>query len=173
MFKYRDYSSTPHIHLPRSDPIISSYGSSLASALPWYRVHKWVNMPPVLIWLPAVSECTPVCGVIPRLLVPPPPGDIPTPLPPHILPSSPWSVLPPDGETPPGPSKFPPYHVWRPSPTLGGLPTTIIAISGGVPEPEESTETVGDDFDGVDEDGSNSAGPCDDEYDIGTVSSAI
>ena len=70
-------------------------------------------------------------------------------------------------------SMLSPCHGWRPSPNLGGLPTTIIAISGGVPEPEESTETVGDDFDGVDEDGSNSAGPCDDEYDIGTVSSAI
>ena len=35
-------------------------------------------------------------------------------------------------------------------------------MAGGVPELEESTETVGDDLEGVDEDGRNGAGPWDD-----------
>ena len=54
------------------------------------------------------------------------------------------------------------YHFWRPYPTLVGQLTIKIEISGGVTEPEESADTVGDDFEGVDEDGSNSAGLWDD-----------
>ena len=83
MLNYTDSPSTPQIHLPRPDPNISSSGFSPASALPWRRVHKWGGIPPVPLCLTVVSECTPVWGIIPLLIVPPPLGDIPTPCPPH------------------------------------------------------------------------------------------
>ena len=71
-------TSTSQIRLPRFDLTISSSGSSLESTTPWYRAHRWGGMTPVPRWLPYVSECTPVWGIIPLLLAPPPPGDIPT-----------------------------------------------------------------------------------------------
>ena len=49
---------------------------------------NWGGLPPVPRCLPAVSEFTPVWGVIPLHLVPLHPGDIQTPCPPQISPSS-------------------------------------------------------------------------------------
>ena len=40
--------------------------------------------------------------------MPPPPGDITTPCPPHVFLSSPWSTWTPGGGTSPGPLAFPP-----------------------------------------------------------------
>ena len=74
MLIFTDYMYTTQIHLPRPDPTISSSRSFPASALPWYRIHKWGGMPPVLIWSPAVSKFTPVWGVILWLLAIPPLG---------------------------------------------------------------------------------------------------
>ena len=107
MLNYTDSPSTLHIHAPRPDPTISPSGSSPASTLPQYIVHKWGCILPVTRWSPAVSECTPVWGVRLLLLVPPPPGDITTPRPPHVSSSSPWSIWPPYDGTPPGPSTLP------------------------------------------------------------------
>ena len=108
MLNYIDSPSTLQIHAPPPDPTISPSGSSPASSLPQYIVHKWGGMLPVPRWSPAVSECTPVWGVSLMLLVPPPSGDITTPRPPHVSLSSPWSVWPPNDGTPPGPSTLPP-----------------------------------------------------------------
>ena len=60
ILNYTYSTSTPKINVPRPDPTISSYGSSLASDPPWYRVHKRSGMPPVPQCLPAIYECTPV-----------------------------------------------------------------------------------------------------------------
>ena len=84
VLNYTDFPSTPQISLQRPDPTISSPVSTPASAPPRYRVHKWGGMAPVPLWLPAFSKCTPVWGIIPRLLLPPPSGDIPTPYLPQI-----------------------------------------------------------------------------------------
>ena len=46
-------------------------------------------------------------------------------------------------------------------------------MAGGVTEIEESVETVGGYFEGVEKDGSNSAVPWDDVYGSGTVSDAV
>ena len=107
MWNYTYYPSTPRINLPRPDPTISSSRLSPASSPHQYIVHKWGCMPTLLLRLPAVSECTNVWGVSLMLLLPPPPGDIPTSGLPHILLSSPWSVWATDGETPLGPSTSP------------------------------------------------------------------
>ena len=40
MLNYTDSPSTTQVHLPRSGPTTSSYGSSLAFNPPWCRVHK-------------------------------------------------------------------------------------------------------------------------------------
>ena len=96
--------SITQINVPRPDPTTSSSGSYLEPNTPWYRVHKWGGISPVPRWYPDVSECTPVWG--PLLLVTPPPRDITTTRPPHVLPSSSWYICPPYGETPPGPSTF-------------------------------------------------------------------
>ena len=108
MLNYAYSPSTPQVHLPRPSPTISSSSSSPASAPPWFRVHEWGGMPPFLLWCPAASECTPLWGVILRLLVTPPPGDFTTTCPPHVLPSSMWSAWPPGGGTPLGPLASPP-----------------------------------------------------------------
>ena len=46
-------------------------------------------------------------------------------------------------------------------------------MAGGVTELEESAETVGGDFEGVDEDGSNISGLWDDVQGSGTYSAAV
>ena len=55
--------STPQIHLPHTDPTISLFGSYPAFSLPQYTYHKWFGMPPVPLWLPVVSRCTPVWDI--------------------------------------------------------------------------------------------------------------
>ena len=110
MLKYTDYLPTPQIHLPCPDTAISSYVSYPSYSPPEYIVHKLGIIPPVPLWLTAVYECTPEWGVIQQLLIPPPPGDITTPCPPHVSPSSPLSLCLPNGETPPGPSTSPFNH---------------------------------------------------------------
>ena len=134
MLNYTDSLSTTQIHLPRPDTTISSYGSSPSSPPPQYIVHKWGGIPPVLLCLPDVSECTPVWGVIPRLLVPSPPVDIPNPLTPHVSLSYPWYVWPTNGETPTRPSTYPPsppnYHC-RTSALI--VPLTYTPSHGPVP----------------------------------------
>ena len=84
MFKYTDSPSTLQVHLPCPGTTISSSGSYLDSAPPRCRVHKWGGMSPFPLWLPAASECTTLWGVFPRFPVPPLPGDITTPGPPHV-----------------------------------------------------------------------------------------
>ena len=107
MLNYTYFSSPIQIHVPHPYPTFLSSGLSLAYASPWYKFHKYDNMPPVPRWSPTLSICNPVWGVIILLLVTPPQGDILTPRPPHVFPSSPWSVWLPDWETPPGPSPSP------------------------------------------------------------------
>ena len=107
MLNFTDDPSTHQVHLSRPDPTILSYGSSTASAPPQYIVHKWGSIPHVPLWLPAVSECIPVWYIFPQIILLPPQSGIPTLHPPYVFHSSPWSVCPTDGKTPPGPSTLP------------------------------------------------------------------
>ena len=109
MLNYIDFLTTPQVQLPRPVLTISSSGLSPASAPPWRIVHKWGGRPPFLLWSLAASVCTPLLGGVPRLLFPPPPRGIPTPRPPHVLLSSPWSVWSPGDGTPPGTLGYPLY----------------------------------------------------------------
>ena len=149
MLNYTGSTSTTQIHLPSPGPTISSFGSSPASAPPRHIVHKWGSMPPLPLWLPAVSYCTILLGVVLRLLVPPPPGDIPTPRPPHVSLSSPWSTWPPGVGTPPVPLSYPlsppksHFHAVAltepPSNTSSHGPATLILY---FPTPSWSTPTA-------------------------------
>ena len=107
MLSYAVYPSTTQVHLPRPGPTISPSGSSPESAPPWLRVHRWGGRPTFPLWLPVVSWCTILWGELPRLTLPPTPGGIPNPRPPHVSPSSPWSALPPGDGIPPRPLEYP------------------------------------------------------------------
>ena len=117
MLNYTDPPSTPKVHLPRPGTTISSYRSSLASALTRRRVHRWGDRPIFLICLPAASQCTSLWGVVPRIPVPPQPRDITTPLPSHVSLSPPWSAWTPSGGIPPGPlaSNLSPHKSYCPT----------------------------------------------------------
>ena len=149
MLNCTDSLSTNQVHLPHPGANISSSGSSLYSAPPRHRVHKWGGMPAFPLWLPAASECTLLWGAAPRLPVPPPLGDITTTVPPHVSPSSPWSAWTLSGGTPPGPSSFslspPNYHCH----TVSTTDTPPYASSHGpapllpsLPTPSQSSPTA-------------------------------
>ena len=71
ILSYTTSLSTPQFILPRPGPTIALYDSSLASDLPPFIAHIWVGRPPFPLWLPAVSWCTFLCSVAPRLSLPP------------------------------------------------------------------------------------------------------
>ena len=141
MLNYTDYPSTPWVHLPRPSPTRLYFRSSQAFPLTSCRVHKWGDMPNFPLWSTAASYCTPLWSVVSWLSVTLLPGDIPTPCPPHMLPTYPWYAWPPGCGTPPGPLESPmsppnshwrtvaptesppytPYH--RPAPLLLSSPT--------------------------------------------------
>ena len=89
--------STPKVHLACPGPTISPSDLSPESIPPWHIVHRWGCRPPFLIWPHAASWCTFQWGEVPRHPLPSPPVGIPTPCPPHVLPSSLWSAFPPGG----------------------------------------------------------------------------
>ena len=108
MLSYAESTSTPQVHLPRPIPAISPSGSSLSSAPPQHRVHIWSNSSPLPLWLPAASWFNLLWCELPLIPLQSPPGSIPTPHPPHFIPSSPWSSLPPVDGTPPISLSYPP-----------------------------------------------------------------
>ena len=101
MFNCAKSPYTPQVHLSCLGPTISSSVSSLASAPPLRRVHRWGVRPNFPLWSSAVSYYTLSWGEVLRLPLPPPPGGIFTPHLPHVPPSYPWYTLRPSDGTPP------------------------------------------------------------------------
>ena len=97
MLSYPKYFSTPQVHLPRPCPTIAPSGLSPVSAPSPCIAHVWGIRTPSLLWLPAISWCTPIWGVSPRLPLAPLPGVTPTLCLLHVSPSSPRSISPPGG----------------------------------------------------------------------------
>ena len=107
--------STSQVNLPRSGPTIAPSNLSLASNPPPCRVHRWGGRSLFPIWLPVVSWCITLWDGAPHSPLPPLLRGTPTLRLPHVLLSSPWSVMPPGGGTPPGPwasLPSPPSSCW-------------------------------------------------------------
>ena len=84
---------------PRIDPTRALSGSSPASALTPRTVHRRGGRQPSLLWLSAASWCTLRWGGAPQNPLTHLPLGNPTLYPPHVLPSSSWSVALPDDGT--------------------------------------------------------------------------
>ena len=146
---YVEYPSTNQVHWPRPGTTISPSGSSLASATPRHRVYRWISRQKFPLWLPVASWCTIQWDEVLRSTFSPPPEGIPTPRPPHVLPSSVWSpLLPGDGiltinlASPPSPPIFH-FHtgvMTAPPPcTSSSGPATLLPY---FPEPLQSPPTA-------------------------------
>ena len=125
------YLSTPQVHLLCPGPTISYSGAFQKSAPLRHIVHNLGGMPTFLLWPPVTSLCTLLCGLFPRLPVPPTPGGINNLRLPHVFPSSPWYAWSTGGVTPPGISASPPS------------PTNYNFCTGAPTEPPPYTSSHG------------------------------
>ena len=149
MLNDEESPSTPQVHLPRTGTTISPSGSSLESAPPRRRFHRWGGRPHFTLWSPVISWCTLRWYEVRQLTLPKQPRGIPAPRPPHVSPSSPWYAFTTgDGtltktleSTPLPPSSH--CHMWAPtvSPTYTSSPGPVPLLLSS-PAPSQSLPTA-------------------------------